>query len=437
MAEVEPAETKEGGAAGATSAAGAVVPATTASSAAAANRRRWADISLNEIELEEDEELEALRQGEGRPAWADFPCSPVGLALGFSPANIEVPRIGVDIGGVITRARPGADTDLLVDWGKDHEAPGAFAGLRRLVEIFGRQNVWLVSKVKPGGLMQRKTEHWLHETCRFCDSTGIPRSNVVFCGSINGPSGKGVVAERLGLSHFVDDNFECLLSVFGDRAGNAGHLVEKHRGLLLHFGRNGEGGTSMPSAVCEFGEVPPRMRRFYRAVTDWASLLRAFDSAGLRKQSGSVGAAMTPPPSRGRDAAAVAAATPASVVAGGTTSSRNKKRGSRGGARNREKASAGHPTSQQVVPPAQAQKSPALGAPAVTAVAAPESRPPPKPPAVPATVLRAPVAAATAAAPSPPAPSRPRLQLKPRSENLGAVGGKAEVTERTSRIFGV
>eukprot|EP00927_Polykrikos_kofoidii_P047515 TRINITY_DN4170_c0_g4_i1.p1 TRINITY_DN4170_c0_g4~~TRINITY_DN4170_c0_g4_i1.p1 ORF type:complete len:578 (-),score=102.48 TRINITY_DN4170_c0_g4_i1:46-1665(-) len=235
-------------------------------------RRRWADIGLNELDVEDGSCL----------AWSTFPVTPMDGASTSSSsdakgrkASSEVPRIGIDIGGVVTRTRL-RDNDLSVNWGTEDEAPGAFDGFRRLVEIFGEDNVFLVSKFKIGDPMQRKTEHWLHETCKFCERTGVLRKNIVFCSPAYGRDGRGVVAERLRLSHFVDDSLEGLSLVFAGSAGNSGHWIEQLNGLLLHLVPARAEGKSVDTTPVE---VPPRMRPFYRCARDWQEVIAALGAS--------------------------------------------------------------------------------------------------------------------------------------------------------------
>jgi len=175
-------------------------------------------------------------------------------------------RIGIDIGGVLTRDGGDQTRDRSGDWGSDWEAPGAFEGVRQLVGVFGPSNVFLVSKASED--MQRQTKHWLDQT-KFCEVTGVPPKNIEFVRSRDGPEGKGEVASKLGLSHFVDDNFQCLKSVFCDKDGNSGDVVERFKGVLVHFAKGGCG--SVPPRIRE-SRIPDRMRDYYMPVANWADI---------------------------------------------------------------------------------------------------------------------------------------------------------------------
>lgn len=185
-----------------------------------------------------------------------------------SPSGTE-PRIGIDIGGVLTRdGDPGVYPGS--EWTRSWEAPGALEAVRRIACVFGKANVYLVSKARHGGAMYRRMETWLHDTCRFCAVTGVPKENIVFVPCIDGPFGKGAVSAKLGLSHFVDDKLDVLTSVYSDKDGNSGHLVELHQGILFHFAKGGNG--SAPTSNSD--EIGPRMRRYLVAVGSWSELLQ-------------------------------------------------------------------------------------------------------------------------------------------------------------------
>lgn len=201
---------------------------------------------------------------------ANYPCTPMraNVKREFDLEKGSVPRIGIDIGGVLTR-----DGDPMfsrnAEWNLAWEAPGAFEVVWQLVQVFGPSNVFLVSKVKPGGPMQMQIEHWLHETCKFCEITGVRRENIFFVRSMNGPDGKGVVASNLGLTHFVDDKVTCLNAVFSDECGNSGGLVSLFDGVLFHFAKGGYGHRE---PQVRDGDMPPEMRAHYCGVANWANL---------------------------------------------------------------------------------------------------------------------------------------------------------------------
>jgi hypothetical protein len=118
-------------------------------------------------------------------------------------------KIGIDIGGVIIdRAHnDGTDTSLFgdnylnakdVDWAID-----SIGMLNQKHDAF-KDNVWIVSKC--GANIERKSREWL-EHCGFHTKTGIPKERLHFC---RDRRDKAPIAEKLGLTHFIDDKLEVL-----------------------------------------------------------------------------------------------------------------------------------------------------------------------------------------------------------------------------------
>lgn len=114
--------------------------------------------------------------------------------------------LGVDVGGVIIAStKEDQDTFFHGNHLLTPVFPGAFEGLRKLVdEVFGPQNVYVVSKCKPN--VQQKTKEWLdhHD---FYARTGIRRENVHFCLE---KKDKGPICRDLQLTTFIDDRLEVL-----------------------------------------------------------------------------------------------------------------------------------------------------------------------------------------------------------------------------------
>lgn len=119
--------------------------------------------------------------------------------------------IGIDIGRVLI-AGDGPDTSFL---GHDEERamrapaiPHAFESVARLVRLFeGR--AWLVSKC--GAKIEARSRRWL-ELHKFYESTGLRREKLRFCRS---RPEKALIARELGLTHFVDDRRDVILSMQG------------------------------------------------------------------------------------------------------------------------------------------------------------------------------------------------------------------------------
>lgn len=177
------------------------------------------------------------------------------------PPRAEEPRIGIDIGDVLTSA----DNHSGTLW----DVPGSVEALRAITEIFGSHNVFLVSKVRVGGWMHQRTEEWLHGPRGFLEKVGIPAENVRFVSRIKGRDGKGIAALNLGLSHFVDNKFEVLESIFTDEAGNSREFVQKFDGILFHFASGGTGQWKPrpPQRVCS------KLGSHYYAVSGWSAVV--------------------------------------------------------------------------------------------------------------------------------------------------------------------
>jgi len=150
--------------------------------------------------------------------------------------------------------------------------PRALAGVRGLIEIFGAENVFIVSKVKLNGSVHEACRMALTKPGGFLEKTGIPIENVVFVSAVDGPTGKGVVGARLGLTHFVDDRIDVLHSIYADKVGNSRDLLEQFNGKLFHFKSYV---SNMPS-----DHRPSRsfsdMQIHYRVVSGWPELLASF-----------------------------------------------------------------------------------------------------------------------------------------------------------------
>jgi hypothetical protein len=119
---------------------------------------------------------------------------------------VRMRRLGVDVGGVIIE--PADEDDDTSFFGAHYlrtpPVDGAFEALAALVdEVFGDQ-VHVVSKC--GEATERRTREWLahHD---FFTRTGIGSDRLHFCRT---RPEKAPIAERLGLTHFVDDRLEVL-----------------------------------------------------------------------------------------------------------------------------------------------------------------------------------------------------------------------------------
>jgi len=85
---------------------------------------------------------------------------------------------------------------------------------------------------------------------------------------VKGPRGKGVAAAGLGLTHFVDDTWDVIESVFSDPVGNSGDLVRQFGGILFHFAQCGYGQRPRP---CR--RVADDFEKYYCGVTGWSEVI--------------------------------------------------------------------------------------------------------------------------------------------------------------------
>lgn len=123
--------------------------------------------------------------------------------------NARVPILGIDIGRVIL-----ADATDIRDsiFSRDNYinanfTEGAEDALTSLVEMVGSRSVYLVSKCSPT-IQKRTTEVLEHH--KFFNNTGLVRDNLLYCEQ---RYEKAVIAEQLGLTHFVDDRVGVLKSM--------------------------------------------------------------------------------------------------------------------------------------------------------------------------------------------------------------------------------
>lgn len=121
-------------------------------------------------------------------------------------------RIGIDFGGVIvikdenmTEGHGKEDTSFFgANWKQTPYEEGVFEEVKRLVDAFGPNNVYIVSKCGPS--FQKKTMEWL-KYHKFFEKTGMLIGNVRFV--LTRPE-KADVAKELQLTHFVDDRIDVL-----------------------------------------------------------------------------------------------------------------------------------------------------------------------------------------------------------------------------------
>ncbi|MCX6714609.1 MAG: hypothetical protein NTX72_02245 [Candidatus Uhrbacteria bacterium] len=126
---------------------------------------------------------------------------------------IDVPqRLGIDIGKVIIDGarNDGTDTAFFSDnFLRTTALPGAFEVIGNFVSQFKPENVYLVSKC--GLRVQEKSLAWLAHH-KFWEQTGMNPNMYRFC--LRRPEKAGI-CKALGITHFIDDRAEILVSMQG------------------------------------------------------------------------------------------------------------------------------------------------------------------------------------------------------------------------------
>ncbi len=120
--------------------------------------------------------------------------------------SLDPIRVGIDIGRVILEA----DTDTrraFMDLSSTRYIDGALEAISDLVADERVEDVVLVSKC--GLRIRQNTEEFLLSS-NFYAKTTLSESNVIFC--FTRPE-KGIIAEDLGLTHFIDDREDVLANM--------------------------------------------------------------------------------------------------------------------------------------------------------------------------------------------------------------------------------
>jgi hypothetical protein len=115
--------------------------------------------------------------------------------------------IGLDVGGVIIDSRTNDNTDTAFrsdNFLATTAVEGAFESIRSLVEMYGKKNVFIISKC--GRVIENKTRLWLIGK-HFYRLTGFDPVNLFFCLT---RAEKAPIAKRLRLTDYVDDHADVL-----------------------------------------------------------------------------------------------------------------------------------------------------------------------------------------------------------------------------------
>ena len=155
-------------------------------------------------------------------------------------------KIGIDIGRVII----GGDTDkpdqfFSKDYLNATAVENAFESIKKLVDKYGKENIYLVSKC--GESTQKKTLLWLEHT-RFFEITGMHESNVYFCEE---RWQKSLICDEHGINIFIDDRYSVLE-----------HLTNLHQ--LYLFNPN-------ESELKRFNQL--KDKKHIKLVMDWKELM--------------------------------------------------------------------------------------------------------------------------------------------------------------------
>ena len=121
-------------------------------------------------------------------------------------------RFGLDVGGVLIDAiaNDGTDTDLRGDnFMKASPVKGAYDAVKRLVDSYGPQNIYIVSKC--GENIEDRTRKWLAGN-DFYGYTGFNPENLIFCRT---RAEKAPIVQKLEITDFVDDHIDVLEYMHG------------------------------------------------------------------------------------------------------------------------------------------------------------------------------------------------------------------------------
>ena len=109
--------------------------------------------------------------------------------------------------------------------------------IREIGRRFGADNVFIISKA--GLKMAQLTKTWLLETMAIDAITGFNPKNIHFCRKISGSEGKGEIAQKLGITHMIDDQDEALRTTY-QTINDSGDPFPPY-GQLFHIARSGNG----------------------------------------------------------------------------------------------------------------------------------------------------------------------------------------------------
>lgn len=116
-------------------------------------------------------------------------------------------KIGIDIGGVIIDREKNDNTDTSL-FGPNYlnalAVPDAIRAIATIHEQLCPNETYIISKC--GANIERKSREWLKHN-GFFEKTKISEDKVHFCRE---RADKAPIAQKLGLTHFIDDKLEVL-----------------------------------------------------------------------------------------------------------------------------------------------------------------------------------------------------------------------------------
>jgi hypothetical protein len=116
-------------------------------------------------------------------------------------------KIGIDIGGVIIDRARNDNTDTSL-FGPNYlnalAVPNALKAIAEINEYLFPNETYIISKC--GANIERKSREWL-KAQGFYGTTGMSEDKVYFC---RARADKTPIAQKLGLTHFIDDRLEVL-----------------------------------------------------------------------------------------------------------------------------------------------------------------------------------------------------------------------------------
>jgi hypothetical protein len=116
-------------------------------------------------------------------------------------------KIGIDIGGVIIDRARNDDTDTSLfgpNYLNAHAVPYALEAISVINKELFPNETYIISKC--GANIERKSREWLKHN-GFYEKTGMEEGKVHFCRQ---RADKAPIAQKIGLTHFIDDKYEVL-----------------------------------------------------------------------------------------------------------------------------------------------------------------------------------------------------------------------------------